>query len=157
LKTTRLAIALALATPLGWGVLYSPAIGADAEVKKSLNDARQGVIKGTSPGIEIIPARTRAPASANAASAAAVGGSAASSASSSMAGASAPKMAGVAPAADKPFSALREAAANILHEPVSGESMGSAKRLTSPSLGIALPTRAEVPKRAASSPVPASR
>lgn len=156
MKTTRFAIALALATPLGWGVLYSPAIGADTEVKKSLNDARLGVTKGTSPGIEIIPARTKAPASATAASAAGVGGSAAS-APGSMSGASAPKTAGTAPAADKPFSALREAAASILSEPVSGDSMGSAKRLTSPSLGIALPTRAEVPKRAASSPVPAGR
>jgi hypothetical protein len=106
---------------------------AHAEPTPSLYESRLGVIKGTSPGIEIIPARKRpvAPASAPA-----VGATNTESADKSSK-APAPK------AGPEPAQASRSGpAAGLLSwmQPPSGRPLKDAQRLESSS-GIALPTQ----------------
>jgi hypothetical protein len=147
----KLPLASALALPLAVIALAGPARGADPEPNKSLGAARLGIIKGTSPGIEIIPAGKKAQAPAPAASAASAAASPAVASSATAGTAKSPSTA-AAPATTKPLEAVREAAAARFSEPVSGDSLGSAKRLTSPALGIPLPTKADKPQGAASAP-----
>jgi hypothetical protein len=84
-----------------------------AQSHPTLNDARKAVRESTTEGVVIIPARKKAQAPAPAAS-----------------GASAPVASS---------SVLREVARDV--PPPSGRSIGSARRLDAPDLGIALPSR----------------
>lgn len=86
----------------------------------SLNDARNAINKGTSPGIVIIGAKRRAP-----------------EASAAAASASAPTQ---TPAAAATPLAERVGAALKLGDPPSGLPLSAARRLDSPSLGIAIPS-----------------
>lgn len=107
---------------------------AQAESGRSLGETRLEIIRGTSPGITLIPARTRAqPPAASASSPSA----AASMAGTPVPAATAPVQAGGTPSALGPLGAwLRWGDAP------SGTPMRDAKRLDSPSVGIELPTAA---------------
>lgn len=83
----------------------------------SLNDARSAITKGTAPGIVIIGAKRRAPEPSAAASAAT---------------AAAPAPAAATPLAERVGAALKWG------DPPSGLPLSAARRLDSPSLGIAL-------------------
>lgn len=105
----------------------------------SLNDARSAITKGTTPGIVIIGAKRRAPEPSAAASAA----TAADPVAAASTGAAAPTTARkadapAAPAAATPL-AERVGAALKWGDPPSGLPLNAARRLDSPSLGIALP------------------
>jgi len=102
-----------------------------AEPGTSLYDSRLGITKGTSPGIVIIPARNPQTPAAAASSASAPG--AATQATGPKAGAPA-AAAGSAPVAEGAGAPLKWG------DPPSGQALNEAKRLDSPTQGIALPT-----------------
>ena len=97
----------------------------------SLYDSRQGVIKGTSPGIVVIPARNAQTAASAAASSASAAGPA-TQATGPKAGASAPAAAS-APKAEGAGAPLKWG------EPPSGQPLSAARRLDSPTVGIPIP------------------
>ncbi len=112
-----------------------------AQTGGSLNDARSAITKGTAPGIVIIGAKRRPPEASAAASAATASAPVAAAAAAS-AGAAAPAAprkadAPAAPAAATPL-AERVGAALKWGDPPSGLPLNAARRLDSPSLGIAL-------------------
>jgi hypothetical protein len=105
----------------------------------SLNDARSAITKGTAPGIVIIGAKRRAPEASAAASAATASAPVAAAASAGSAAPAAVRKAEApaAPAAATPL-AERVGAALKWGDPPSGLPLNAARRLDSPSLGIAL-------------------
>lgn len=123
---------------------------ASAQASPSLGEARLGVIKGTSPGITLVG---RNPASAPQAS---------------ESGASAPAGAAKTPTQRQAQTAMSSDAGTATSPqtgsgwgallrslpPPQGDGMSSAKRLESPSLGIALPTAASAPAKAEDRPAP---
>ncbi|HVK31090.1 MAG TPA: hypothetical protein VM845_01130 [Burkholderiaceae bacterium] len=123
--TTKNRYALALLAALSLLTLGATA----QEAPRSLNDARQNLRSGSTPGIVIWePAKTAAqpavPASAPAAAGTAGPGMNAAKAEPPGSGSALGRM----------FSTLRE------HSPPSGRSLGSAKKLDAPAQGIPLPT-----------------
>ncbi len=114
-----------------------------AQTGGSLNDARSAITKGTAPGIVIIGAKRRAPEASAAASAATASApvAAAAAASAGAATPAAPRKA-EAPAAPAAAAATplaeRVGAALKWGDPPSGLPLNAARRLDSPSLGIAL-------------------
>ena len=102
-----------------------------AQASGSLYDSRQGVIKGTSPGIVVIPARN----SPTAASAAAPSASAAGPATQP----AGPKASAPAPASASAPKAESAAAPLKWGEPPSGQPLSAARRLDSPTVGIPIP------------------
>lgn len=96
----------------------------------SLYDSRQGVIKGTSPGIVVIPARTPQAPAAAASSASAAG--AATQATGAKAGASA-ATAGSAPTAQSAGAPFKWG------DPPTGQPLNEARKLDSPTVGIPIP------------------
>ncbi len=114
-----LAVGATLAAPMPVG----------AQASGSLYDSRQGVIKGTSPGIVIIPARNpQAPAAAASSASAAAAATPASGTK-----ASPPAAAGSAPAAPG------AAAPFTWGEPPTGQPLSTARKLESPTIGIPIP------------------
>jgi len=111
-----------------------------AESGRSLGETRLEIIRGTSPGITLIPARSRAQPPVASASAPAT---AASVAGATVPAAKAPVQAGGTPSVLGPMGDwLRWGDAP------SGMPMHEAKRLDSPSVGIELPTAAKNAKPA---------
>lgn len=109
-----------------------------AQTGGSLNDARSAITKGTAPGIVIIGAKRRPP-EASAAASAATASAPVAAASAGAATPAAPRKAEApaAPAAATPL-AERVGAALKWGDPPSGLPLNAARRLDSPSLGIAL-------------------
>jgi hypothetical protein len=113
---------------LAAGAMFAAHMSVNAQ--GSLYDSRQGVIKGTSPGIVVIPARPPQAPAAAASSASAAG--AASQATGAKAGASA-AAAGSAPAAQS------AAAPFTWGAPPTGQPLNEARKLDSPTVGIPIP------------------
>ena len=109
---TQLLILAAAAT------LATPAL-AQAQSGGSLNDARSAITKGTAPGIVIIGTKRRPPEA---------------SAASTAAAAAAPAAAAATPLAERVGAAVKWG------DPPSGQPLNAARRLDSPTLGIALPS-----------------
>ena len=118
---TQLLVLAAAATLATHALSQAPSGG-------SLNDARSAITKGTAPGIVIIGAKRRPPEASAAASAASAG-----------AAAPAPSAAAPVAAAATPL-AERVGAAIKWGDPPSGQPLNAARRLDSPTLGIALPS-----------------
>jgi hypothetical protein len=96
----------------------------------SLYDSRQGVIKGTSPGIVIIPTRNPQTPAATASSASAAAAATPASGPKASAPAAA---AGSAPAAQSGGSPFKWGA------PPTGQPLSTARKLESPTVGIPIP------------------
>ena len=111
-----------------------------AQTGGSLNDARSAITKGTAPGIVIIGAKRRPPEASAAASAATASAPAPAAAASAGSAAPATARKAEAPAAPATATPLAERVGAALKwgDPPSGLPLNAARRLDSPSLGIAL-------------------
>lgn len=114
---------------LAGGAALAAHLSVSAQSGGSLYDSRQGVIKGTSPGIVIIPARNPQSAAAAASTPAAA---AATPTTGPKAGASA-AAAGSAPTAHSAGAPFKWG------EPPTGQPLSEARKLDSPTVGIPIP------------------
>jgi hypothetical protein len=121
---------------LAAGATFAAHISVKAEPTGSLYESRQGVIKGTSPGIVIIPARNPQPTAAGASSASAAATGAATGAATQS---TAPKAGASAPAAGSAPAAQSAGAAIKWGEPPTGQPLSEARKLDSPTVGIPIP------------------
>jgi pilus assembly protein FimV len=132
---------------LAAGALFAAHMSVRAQ--GSLYDSRQGIVKGTSPGIVIIPARNPQ-ASAAAAASAASSASAAGAATQ----ATGPKAAASAAAAGSAPTAQNGSAPFTWGAPPSGQPLSEARKLDSPTLGIPIPVSGGTASRPAGNSPP---
>jgi len=116
---------------LAAGAAFAAHLSIRAQTGGSLYDSRQGVIKGTSPGIVVIPARNAQTAASAAAPSASAAGPA-TQATGPKAGAST-AAAGSAPTAQSAGAPFRWG------DPPTGQPLSEARKLDSPTVGIPIP------------------